>query len=55
MQDWREQLQEYKYKVFPELRDKMITFSNKKVKAKKYGKLYKSSKGAGLFRRKYSK
>jgi hypothetical protein len=55
MSDWREQLKECKKKMFPDLKDKMVRFSNKQVKAKKYVKLHDTSKGPRLSWRKHTK
>jgi len=55
MDDWREQLKEAKKKLFPNLKDKMVRFSNKQVKAKKYGKLHRHNQGPGLHGQKHSK
>jgi len=52
---WREQLAEYKLKMFPGSKDKMVRFRDKKVKAKKYVKLHKPRKGTRLHGRKYTK
>jgi hypothetical protein len=55
MNDWQEQLLEVKKKLFPDLKDKMVRFSNKQVKAKKYVKLHDTSKSPRLSGRKYTK